>query len=310
LLQRGKEILVVDDEEIIREIIRRKIVSATDVSVRDAVDGLDALEKLAEHPVDLVITDIKMPRMNGLELITAMRERGIDTPVIIVTGYGTLNDAIEAIRLGAVNFVKKPFQTNELLSVIDRVFSIYEEKFHMKDVVPYVGSHEVCFALPNDQKLFQGVIAYVNESIRNTWPECSPNMVDIKISMYEALLNAFEHGNLGISSSEKEKLLSESPESYEKFIAERASKPPYSDRKIKIELKIDSSKLTLAIEDEGDGFDHASLPDPTDPENLMKHLGRGVLLMRNIMTDVKYVGKGNRLILGMERSKLALRPAQ
>lgn len=302
---RQKKILVVDDEDIIRSIIKRKIIAATDFAIEEAIDGKDALEKLQASQFDLIITDIKMPRMTGLELIAAMRASGIDSPVIIITGYGTLNDAIEAIRLGAVNFVKKPFQTNELLGVIDRVFTIHEEKVSMRDVVQFITGQGVTLSLPNDHLLFQGAIAFVNEVVKGSWPEYAKSAIDLKICVYESLLNALEHGNLEIPSDEKENLLEESTESYEEYVEERRFQEPYASRKILLELNIESDKLTISVEDDGSGFDHEDLPDPTDPENLMKNLGRGILLIQNMMDEVEFNDAGNRITMTLLRQSLA-----
>jgi DNA-binding response OmpR family regulator len=296
-------ILIADDEAIIRDIIKRKITAATDFSVLEAEDGLDALEKLKAEKIDLVITDIKMPRMTGIELLSEIRRTGLDTPVIIITGYGTLNDAIEALRLGALNFIKKPFHTNELLSVIDRVFTVYEEKVFLKDILPFVQSQTAHLLLPNDHSLFQGAISYVNELIKTCWTEYVSGAVDAKICLYEALLNAFEHGNLEITSQEKEAVLDRDQSSYEQFLSDRVNQEPYCYRGIDLKVQIDTEKAVITITDEGPGFDVKSLPDPTDPENIMRNLGRGILLITSIMSDVQFNESGNAVTMTMNRRR-------
>ena len=303
MLKREKKILVVDDEAVIRDIIKRKLISATDFSVVEAEDGYDALERLREGKIDLIITDIKMPRMSGIELLAEIRRLGLDTPVIIITGYGTLNDAIDALRLGALNFIKKPFHTNELLGVIDRVFTVFEEKVFLKDVLPFVNSQTAHLVLPNDHMLFQGVISYANEIVKTSWPEYVTGAVDVKICLYEALLNAYEHGNLEISSQEKEAILEKDPGSYEDFLFERAKQAPYCERKIDVRATIDTAKAVFRITDEGPGFNVKSLPDPTDPDNIMRNLGRGILLITSMMSDVSFNESGNALTMTMNRRR-------
>lgn len=302
--KRQKTILIADDEAMIKDIIRRKLHAATDFAVIEAVDGQDALEKLGKHKIDIVITDIKMPRMTGIELLGEMRKAGFDIPVIVITGYGTLNDAIEALRLGAANFVKKPFKANELLSVIDKVFTVHEEKVFLRDIVPFITEQNAELLLPNDHHLFQGAITFANEVLRNCWPEYISSLLDVKICIYEALLNAFEHGNLEITSAEKEVALNKDPLGYEKFLSERSRREPFADRKIGLKFHVNCDIAEFVIRDEGKGYDFRSLPDPTDPENLMKNYGRGLLLIRSIMDDVKFNEAGNEITMTITREKI------
>ena len=302
--KRQKTVLIADDEAMIRDIIKRKLLAATDFSIVEAEDGQDALEKLGQHRIDLVITDIKMPRMTGIELLGEMRQAGFDIPVIVITGYGTLNDAIEALRLGAANFVKKPFQANELLSVIDKVFTVHEEKVFLRDIVPFIKEQKADLELPNDHHLFQGAITFANEVLRNCWPEYISSMLDVKICIYEALLNAFEHGNLEITSAEKEKALNEDPLGYEKYLSDRTRLEPYSNRKIRLHFDVNSETASFVVNDEGPGFDYAALPDPTDPENLMRNLGRGLLLINSIMDEAKFNESGNEITMKISREKI------
>ncbi len=302
--KRQKTVLIADDEAMIKDIIRRKLLAATDFGVVEAENGRDALEKLAENKIDLVITDIKMPVMTGIELLGEMRKAGFDIPVIVITGYGTLNDAIEALRLGAANFIKKPFQANELLSVIDKVFTVHEEKVFIRDIVPFITAQNAEMELPNDHHLFQGVITFANELLRHTWPEYVSSLLDVKICIYEALLNAFEHGNLEITSADKEDALSRDPLGYEKFLTERTRQPEFANRKINVRFKVDSEVAVFNIKDEGKGFDFDSLPDPTDPENLMRNYGRGLLLIRSIMDDVEFTENGTLISMKITREKI------
>ncbi|HAA04309.1 MAG TPA: hypothetical protein DCE18_13120 [Syntrophobacteraceae bacterium] len=106
-------ILIVDDDEICREILRDSIEQA-DVEVTLASDGMDGMGKLAAGPFDILITDINMPRMDGLTLVREARQRYPHILTIIITGYGSLESAIEAIRQGTYDYMQKPFKIEEL----------------------------------------------------------------------------------------------------------------------------------------------------------------------------------------------------
>ena len=116
----NKRILVIDDEEIVHASITRILVRLgyEVVSVFTAQEGLDEMVK---NYYDTVITDLMMPEMNGLEMLGEMKARNIDVPSIMVTGYPTIKSAIQALRLGAVDYIPKPFTREELLSPLNRV---------------------------------------------------------------------------------------------------------------------------------------------------------------------------------------------
>lgn len=112
-------ILVIDDEEVIHASMARVLSRAgyDVVSVFQAHDGIDRLR--AEH-FDLLITDLKMPEMTGIELLDELEHSDIQVPAIIVTGYPTIQTAIEAMRLGAIDYLPKPYTKRELLAPVKR----------------------------------------------------------------------------------------------------------------------------------------------------------------------------------------------
>jgi len=121
----SKRILVVDDEQIIRESISY-ILRKEEYQVDEAENGKIAYEKLVENPYDLVITDLEMPEMKGIELLEKIRDLSIQTSTIVVTAYGSLDTAISALRSGASDYILKPVEFDELLIKVKRMFEIKE----------------------------------------------------------------------------------------------------------------------------------------------------------------------------------------
>lgn len=109
-------VLIVDDDQICREILRETLATH-EVEVTLAGDGIEGLEKLSTDHFDILITDLNMPRMDGLTLLQEARERYPDILTIIITGYGSLESAIEAIRKGTYDYIQKPFKIEEILIV-------------------------------------------------------------------------------------------------------------------------------------------------------------------------------------------------
>jgi CheY-like chemotaxis protein len=115
----GSLILVVDDEEIIHESLRR-ILGRQGHRVDAVFRASEALARLASARYDLVITDLMMPAVNGIQLLEIMRAEGHDVPVLMITGYPTIRTAVQALRLGAVDYLSKPFTRQEVMGPVNR----------------------------------------------------------------------------------------------------------------------------------------------------------------------------------------------
>ena len=114
------DILLVDDEPSIRLSVGDALKAAGH-RVRLAIDGAEGASVLAANPFDLVITDIRLPKLDGLALFKKIRAEAPSTDVILITAYGNVSDAVNALRDGAIDFLTKPFDFNELLHRIARV---------------------------------------------------------------------------------------------------------------------------------------------------------------------------------------------
>jgi DNA-binding NtrC family response regulator len=128
------EILFVDDDRTILELVREYL---TEVGYRvEVVDnGMQALEKIKNQPYAIVFTDIKMPDIDGLELLSAIKEYRPETEVIIVTGHGSMESAIKAMKYGSYDYLQKPFKLNVLKIIIDRILEakkLKQEKIVLK----------------------------------------------------------------------------------------------------------------------------------------------------------------------------------
>lgn len=115
----GKRILVVDDEKVVLGAVN-KALKKTDLQIETAESAEVALDRINDATFDVVITDLKMPGIDGIELMEHLRRKGTDARVIMITGYPSVDSALEAKRLGAFEYVTKPFTRQELLSVVVR----------------------------------------------------------------------------------------------------------------------------------------------------------------------------------------------
>ena len=131
------KILIVDDEQSIRYVLR-EILEDEKYQVEDAANGEEALEKLHSEAFDVVIRDIKMPKMDGMALLEKVLEEGIDTQFIMISAHGTIDTALEATRKGAFDFIEKPPDLNRVLlairNALDKKTLVTETKVLRKKV--------------------------------------------------------------------------------------------------------------------------------------------------------------------------------
>jgi DNA-binding NtrC family response regulator len=112
-------VLVVDDDPGVRYTLR-EILETAELDVREAADGAEALERLEAAPCELVITDLRMPRVDGMELLRRLTARAPAPRVILITAHGSERQAVEAMKAGAFDYFRKPFEIDELLAVVQR----------------------------------------------------------------------------------------------------------------------------------------------------------------------------------------------
>ncbi|HXX58273.1 MAG TPA: response regulator [Thermodesulfovibrionales bacterium] len=110
-------ILVIDDEDIVR-ISCKKCLTPEGYDVDTAANGIEGLRMAEATKYDLVLTDLKMPEMDGMEFIMKAKERQPDMRVIMITGYSTVEHAVKAMRLGAYNYIEKPFTPGTLIAAV------------------------------------------------------------------------------------------------------------------------------------------------------------------------------------------------
>ncbi len=114
-----ENVLVVDDEEVIRDVCRQ-ILTREGYFVTTAASGREALHLVSENEYDAVVTDIMMPDMSGLELLEVIKSTNLDVGTIVITGLGTFDMATQSDRLGAREFVVKPFTPDELSQAVQK----------------------------------------------------------------------------------------------------------------------------------------------------------------------------------------------
>lgn len=271
-------ILVVDDEEVVRTTLRAVLESEGYgvVTVGNAEEGLKALDG---GPFLMVITDIMMPGMNGLEFQKHVRQRLPELPVVIITAFPTIDRAVEALRNGAANFITKPFDIGQVLQAVERASTarrVTERNLATQATV----TSRVQMTIPSTVQHVMGAVHFLTERtlLADYYPRDA--VFQIRLALDEALTNALEHGN--------------------KFDA---------SRHIAVDAQIDAEQFKIWVQDEGPGFDPDAVANCLDETNLQALLdgGRGVFLMRCHMDGVEYNETGNRVCMWRRHPSAPLR---
>lgn len=130
-------VLLIDDERAIRRALK-EILEFEGCLVTEAENGAQALQHLQDQTFDLLFSDVKMPQMDGIELLDAIQSQGIDTPIIMISGHGTVENAVACIKKGAFDFIEKPLDLNRILVLLRQVKdrnALVQETKQLKQVV-------------------------------------------------------------------------------------------------------------------------------------------------------------------------------
>jgi len=154
-------ILVVDDEAVIRDGLQRTLTGDR-FEVETCKSGHAAIELLQEREYDLIITDLKMPGMNGIEVLKAVKGLQPDIPVIMITGYATVDTAVEAMKNGATDYITKPFTPQQILEKIDRSLEqrsvMIDDMFLKKEITSHHGFDAFVGESREMQKVYRRII--------------------------------------------------------------------------------------------------------------------------------------------------------
>ena len=293
-------ILVVDDSTVDRTYAAGLLAKEDAWEVIEASDGKSALTLVKAAAPDVIITDLQMPEMNGLELIAEVRRSHSHIPVIMMTSKGSEEIAVEALQAGASSYVPKRSLATMLVDTLQRVLAAMQENRKRSELMNRLSERCESYVLENDVNLVLAMSRHLQSLLADSWGLERTDRMRTGTALEEALLNSMYHGNLEISSEMKE----QDHQAFYALADERRQTAPWIDRRIYVRIWMTTHEAKIVIRDDGDGFDPSKLPDPTDPENLARPFGRGVMLMRAFMDSVSYNEKGNEVTMQRNRFRV------
>ncbi|GAB4313757.1 MAG: response regulator [Candidatus Sumerlaeia bacterium] len=286
------DILIVDDEPAALEYLAL-LAGRADHNVRTALDGDTALRAFREMRPDLILTDLQMPGLSGLELLEIIRREDSRVIVIIITGHGSERNAAEALRLGANDYINKPVRPRQLEALLNKYDGIVKAHQLARQIPDMVVERTLTIRFENRVELVPEVAEFLVNETRNLLSE--EDRLGVHLGLNELLMNAVEHGNLQISAEEKTAAMSESQQGLIQLYQSRLSDPLLATRRVTVQFTAGNGRCEWIISDEGEGFDYNRLADPTRTDGLASLTGRGIYLSRFQFDEVEFLGRGNKV---------------
>jgi DNA-binding response OmpR family regulator len=193
---KNKNVLIVDDEKNIRLTLSMAL-EPLGLNIDTAINGEDALSILKTRDIDIILLDLKMPGIDGIEVLRRVREIHSDIRVIIITAHGTIDSAVEAMKLGAVDFLQKPFAPQEIREIVSRV--IARDELEEKEDLDYESLVELT-KLRITERQFDAAINLLKSAI--SLEPSRPEVFNLLGAVYEIKgdrLEALKHYRAAIS---------------------------------------------------------------------------------------------------------------
>jgi CheY-like chemotaxis protein/anti-sigma regulatory factor (Ser/Thr protein kinase) len=286
-------VLVVDDSAVDRHRVGGLLQKHSDWTVAHAAGGAEALAAIDRERPDVVLADLRMPGMNGLELLQAIKGRSPSLPVILMTAFGSEDLAILALQQGAASYLPKRNLSRRLIDTVTDVLGMTQAQRGHRRVLGLLRRTELHFRLDNDPSILSPLVGHLRENLLD-FRVCGENeAVRVGLALREALMNAICHGNLELGSAPQ----GDSDRAYLDLVAERATQAPYRDRHVFLTVKESPEEAVYVVRDEGPGFNVTALPDLRDPAAAEKFGDRGLALIRHFMDEVYHNTQGNEITL-------------
>jgi CheY-like chemotaxis protein len=291
-------ILVVDDSLVDRRLVGGLLEKDGSWTIIYAANGAEALAGMKQSPPDLVVTDLMMPEINGLELVTAARLFHPAVPVVLITAHGTEALALEALERGAASYVPKSRLAESLGDTIQRVLALSRADRSHKRLIECLGETRLSFCLENDPALVEALVDLIQVVLTGMAICDTAGRVRVGIALEESLLNALYRGNLEIAGGQRLPDRNDRLHGKPGDLAEqRRKEPPYCQRRIHVEVQVTTAEARFVVRDEGPGFDTRLIPRPDDATALAAEGNRGLILMQHFMDSVSFNAQGNEVTM-------------
>lgn len=297
------KILIVDDSEVDRRIVGGLLEKIDGVELQFAKNGREAITCLRQSTPDLVLTDLQMPERDGLELVRAIRLHYAHVPVVLMTAHGSDALAIQALEEGAVGYVAKSQLGARLVESVEEVLALARADRTYERLLGCLRHQALKFSLDNDPALLDPLVDLVQQILSGIGL-CDVNRrFRVGAAFKAALVNALFRGNLELSVEQLDSARDGDLHGPELEVVDvRRRQSPYRDRRIAVDATLTPAEATFVVRDEGPGFDWQASLAHAPGESIESGSGRGLVLIRTFIDEVKFNPRGNEITLVVRRS--------
>lgn len=290
-------ILLVEDSPTQALQMKMLLESASHI-VTCCDDGTVAIEHLTNGTNEIVVTDLELPVMNGLELIKRMQADFPDIPAVLVTGHGSERLAAEALQIGATGYVPKSMLNDMLLGTIEDVLGIVRADRSYAELIDCTVENRLVFDLPNRPHLLTTAIDLTMQMAGGMQLLSGVDRFRVGNALRHAASNALYRGNLELTREQWQQSGSEDAPfvSEDEIVLQRMAQSPYSKRKVHFDARLMRDLIRIVIRDEGRGFSPAKF-SATSENSLDETHGRGLVLIHNFMDKVSFNDAGNEITM-------------
>ncbi len=294
-------VLVVDDSQVDQRRVGGLLSRDLDWLIEYASDGEQAISHIKVSVPDVVITDMMMPKVDGMGLVNFMQVEYPQVPVILITAHGSEELAVDALAGGATSYVPKDQIGDKLRETVEQVLALARADRSYARLIDCLQRTEYKLALFNDPTLIPPLVDLVQQMLAGMRCCNETGRMHAGIALEEALLNAMLHGNLQMSKTDIQEARTKLRQGERSQLVElRRIEAPFARRQVHVEINVSAEQATFIVRDEGDGFDTTSVPEAHDPATVAGEKGRGLVLMKNFMDDLRFSDSGNEVHMTMQ----------
>jgi CheY-like chemotaxis protein/anti-sigma regulatory factor (Ser/Thr protein kinase) len=291
-------ILVVDDSPTYQKLVGELLSCDFDWIMSYAENGQVALEMMELLSPDIIVTDLMMPVMDGMQLCRESKKRAPQIPVVLITAHGSEQLAVDALAAGAASYVPKSALAESLAETVSQLLNFSKRNRTKDRLMTFTTNMRHQFNLENDPMLISTLLDFVRESMVMLHLGDAPLQRQVSVAVEEALLNAMLHGNLELPVHRVQEVRQSLHSGKASEIVEkRRMEPPFDQRRVRFAIDLTSTRAQFVIRDQGPGFDSSKLPPPNDPNNISNMGHRGLTLIHNFMDEVTFKENGSEIHL-------------
>lgn len=297
------DILIAEDSATQAAQIRA-LLESQGYQTRVVADGAEALAAVGIEPPLAVLTDLEMPRMNGLELVTALRREHPRVPVILMTAFGSEAIAIQALQSGAASYVPKKNLKQDLLGTVKEVLEVAQAQQDDARVCDCLAEVEAEFELPNLSAPVMPIVGYLQETMSGLRVGDESDRLRLGVALDAAIQNAIYYGNLEFTVEELQQAtgLDDSNRSFQRLLHERSLQSPFCDRKVIVRLTISRAEVSCEVAHEGPGFDRSLTENNDLALSLAADHPPAWLLVKSFNGKITFHPGGNQVTLSKRYS--------